>query len=106
MNLPKEAPLLITGTTGMVGSAMARILRTKGFTRLLTPARKELDLLDHAAVDSYFAKHRPQFVFMVAATVGGIAANAADPVGFLSSNLRMQLNLFEACFKYPAQKNL
>jgi GDP-L-fucose synthase len=57
-------------------------------------------------MDAYFAEYQPEYVFMVAAKVGGIAANKSDPVGFLSKNTRIQLNLFEACHKYGVRKSL
>ncbi|PSF36745.1 GDP-fucose synthetase [Aphanothece hegewaldii CCALA 016] len=98
--------ILITGSTGMVGSALTKILDQKSFDNLLLPSRKELDLTDQNQVNEYFDKHRPEYVLMIAAQVGGIAANKSDPVGFLSSNARIQLNLFEACHKYGTHKNL
>ena len=98
--------VLITGASGMVGSGVVRLLRRDSFQRVLTPSRRELDLCNREAVDAYFARHRPAHVFMVAAKVGGIAANVADPVDFLSENVRMQVNLFEACHKYRTRKNL
>lgn len=90
----------------MVGSAMCRLLHARSFTNILAPSRQELDLCNQKQVHAYFTKHRPDYVFMIAAKVGGIAANQADPVGFLSENTRMQLNLFEACYKYRTRKNL
>ncbi len=98
--------VLITGGLGMVGSALIKVLKSRSFSNLLTPTHRELDLCDNAQVEDYFAEYRPEYVFMVAAKVGGIAANKADPVGFLSDNLRMQLNLFEACHKFGTRKNL
>jgi GDP-L-fucose synthase len=97
---------LITGSNGMVGSALVNTLRKQGYERLLFPSRQELELQDTKQVNDYFAKHRPDYVFMIAAKVGGIAANQADPVGFISENLSIQLNLFEACYKYKTLKNL
>lgn len=90
----------------MVGSALLRALGARGYRNVLSPSRRELDLKDGVVVDGYFEKHRPQHVFMIAAKVGGIAANIADPVGFLVDNLRIQINLFEACRKYGTIKNL
>ncbi|MEI6429548.1 MAG: GDP-L-fucose synthase [Pseudanabaena sp. ELA607] len=107
----ENAKILITGTSGMVGSRLVDLLeKTPAYLdkqiALLTPNRQELNLLDQQSVDQYFAQYRPDYVMMLAAKVGGIAANKADPVGFLADNTRMQLNLFEACHKYQTQKNL
>jgi GDP-L-fucose synthase len=107
----ENAKILITGTSGMVGSRLVDLLeKTPAYLdkqiALLTPNRQELNLLDQQSVDQYFAQHSPDYVMMLAAKVGGIAANKVDPVGFLADNTRMQLNLFEACHKYQTQKNL
>lgn len=98
--------ILITGSTGMVGSALLRKMEQGYSDNILLPRRSELDLNDQTQVNDYFDKHRPDYVFMIAAQVGGIAANKADPVGFMSNNARMELNLFEACYKYETKKNL
>ncbi|MEW6323929.1 MAG: GDP-L-fucose synthase [Nitrospirota bacterium] len=98
--------VLVTGATGMVGSAVSRLLRLRSFTRVLTPSRQELDLTNHEQVHAYFRKHRPVHVFMIAAKVGGIEANRTDQVGFLGENARMQLNLFETCQRHHTQKNV
>jgi GDP-L-fucose synthase len=90
----------------MVGSAVLRLLKNESFERILAPTRKELDLREQAQVNDYFAKHRPVYVFMIAAKVGGIAANEADPVGFLTENTRIQMNLLEASYRNGAMKNL
>ena len=87
----------------MVGSAISRSLAD---CNLLTPSRNELDLCNLQQVNNYFEEHRPEYVLMIGAKVGGIIANKSDPVGFLSENARMQLNLFEACHKYGTKKNL
>jgi GDP-L-fucose synthase len=104
--MQKDKRILITGASGMVGAALVQVLKNQSFSNLLTPTHRELDLRNGTHVEDYFAQHRPEYVFMVAAKVGGIAANKADPVGFLSDNLRMQSNLFEACYKFGARKNL
>lgn len=101
-----DARILVTGSTGMVGGALSRLLRARGFRNLLTPSRGQLDLENEAAVDDYFAAHRPEYVFMLAAKVGGIAANIADPVGFLADNARQILNLFAACRRFRTRKNV
>jgi len=104
--LNRSDVVLITGAQGMVGSAVYRLLRVQSEATLLVPARWELDLRNEKQVTKYFERHRPDYVFMIAAKVGGIAANRADPVGFLSENVRIQSNLFECCQKYRVRKSL
>lgn len=101
-----EGKILLTGASGMVGSAVYRLINSCFDAHLLTPSHKELNLVDKIQVDKYFHIHQPEIVFMIAAKVGGIAANKSDPVGFLSENTRTQLNLFEACHKYGVRKSL
>jgi GDP-L-fucose synthase len=104
--MKRESSILVTGASGMIGSAVCRNLASLRFDRVLAPPRSELDLLDGPAVERYFRKHRPEFIFLLAARVGGIAANAADPAGFLSENGRIILNLFESIRKFPPKKAL
>lgn len=104
--MEKQDTILVTGATGMVGAAVCRVLSQRGFRKVLAPSRGELDLLRQDSVEAYFSTFRPDYVFMIAAKVGGIEANRADPTGYLHDNLRMQLNLFEACYQYRTQKNV
>lgn len=104
--MEKNAVILVTGATGMVGGSLVRTLRDKGFSRVLNPSRAELNLCETASVDSYFHRNRPEYVFLLAAKVGGIAANVADPVGFLSDNLQMAVNGMSACHRFGVQKTL
>ena len=106
MFFEKSNRVLITGASGMVGSAVEKLLRQTNEASLLIPKRHELDLCDREQVNQYFEEHHPEYVLMIGAKVGGIIANKADPVGFLSENTRMQLNLFEASHKYGVTKNL
>ncbi|MCP5496419.1 MAG: NAD-dependent epimerase/dehydratase family protein, partial [Leptospiraceae bacterium] len=104
--MQKENKILITGSTGMVGSVLVKELENMGFGHLITPKKAELDLKNFYQVDEFFKEHNPEYVFMIAAKVGGIAANIADPVGFLQDNLEIEINLFKAAHKYKTKKNL
>ncbi len=98
--------ILLTGASGMVGRALLKLLRSRGFQDVLAPTRQELDLEDREQVRQYFRLNRPSSVLMIAAKVGGIAANAAHPVEFLTVNAHITLNLFEACAGFGTRRNL
>jgi len=104
--IDRQSAILVTGTTGMIGGEVLRLLSRYGFQRVLAPARAELELTDQDNVHRYFEEHRPDYVLMLAAKVGGIAANMRDPVGFTDHNLRITLNVFSACHKFKTRKNL
>ena len=91
--------ILILGSRGMVGSAILRELQKEGFHNLLSPVREELNLLRQAEVEKYFETHRPDFVFLAAAKVGGIVANNTYRADFIFENLQIQQNIFNAAFK-------
>ena len=91
--LPLHAPVFVAGHRGMVGSALVRRLRARGHTNLLLRTRTELDLCDGPAVDAFLAEHRPAYVFVAAAKVGGIVANQTQPADFLHDNLRIATNV-------------
>ena len=90
----------------MVGGGVVQALRQRGLSNVLTPDRTQLNVTDRASVQSWFERHRPRYVFMVGARVGGIAANAADPVAFLTENARMALELFDACLRFQVHKSV
>lgn len=90
----------------MVGSAVVRRLQRAGFNQILTRSRSELDLLDRAAVRSFFEKQRPAIVVDAAAKVGGIAANSEQPVEFLLQNVTIQNNVIEAAADSGTKKLL
>jgi GDP-L-fucose synthase len=98
--------VFIAGHRGMVGSALVRLLRARGFTNLLLRTRAELDLLDPRAVRAFYAEERPAFVFVAAAKVGGIWANETHPVEFLSENLQTELNLIDGAAANGVKKLL
>jgi GDP-L-fucose synthase len=90
----------------LVGSAIRRRLEAAGFERLLTAGREELDLRDQAAVDRWFERYRPDYVFLVAGTVGGIHANSTRPAEFLYDNLMIHATVVEASRRTDVTKLL
>jgi GDP-L-fucose synthase len=101
-----ESPILVAGHRGLVGSAIVRRLQRAGFTNLLLPARKDLDLREQAAVEAFFSQGRPAYVFLAAAKVGGILANDSYPAEFLRDNLAIQTNIIHAAHRYGTTKLL
>ena len=83
----------VAGHRGLVGSAMLRRLREKGYDSCVTRTRSELDLLDAAATEAFFRSERPEWVFLAAAKVGGIYANNTWPADFIRDNLTVQTNV-------------
>jgi GDP-L-fucose synthase len=84
----------------MVGSAILRRLRDRGFNNLLTATRDQLDLRDQAAVNYWFRANRPEYVFLVAGTVGGILANSTRPAEFLYDNMMIHATVVHAAHQF------
>jgi GDP-L-fucose synthase len=104
--MDKNSKILITGSTGMVGSAVVRMLKELGYNNLLTPPRKEVDLVNPQDVKAYFAYHKPEYVFLIAAKVGGLYANMTYRADFIFDNLMMQSNTINACKENNVKKVL
>jgi len=98
--------IYVAGHRGLVGAALVRRLRAAGATRLLLPAREELDLRRQDQVERFFATQRPEWVFLAAARVGGIEANRTQPAPFLADNLQIQTNVIDAAWRHGARKLL
>lgn len=96
----------MAGHRGLVGAAIVRQLEASGCRNLLLRSHSELDLREQAAVDDFFREHRPEFVFLAAAKVGGILANATHPAEFLHDNLAIQTNVIHAAWVHGAKKLL
>ncbi|MBI3548534.1 MAG: GDP-L-fucose synthase [Elusimicrobia bacterium] len=94
--MKKDSRIYVTGHTGLVGSALVRLLEKKGYRNLVLRSRRQLDLRDRRAVDRLFDSRRPEYVFHAAARVGGIAANSSLPGDFIYENLAMQTNVIDA----------
>lgn len=104
--MAKNDVILVTGASGMIGSTLCKHLRADGYTKILAPEHASLELRDQAAVDAYFAHHRPRYVFHLAARVGGIHANSEHPAQFIYDNTLMQSLMFAAAQKYGVEKIL
>ena len=102
----------IAGAKGMVGSAVCKALREKGYGdinqggNLLTPNKKELNLLDKNSVEKWFIKNKPSITILAAAKVGGIGANQNLPADFLLENIKIQNNVIESAWKNGVRRFL
>lgn len=101
-----DAPIYVAGHRGLAGSAITRELRQRGFRNIVGLSSQELDLRDAAAVRDAVGQMRPAVVVMAAARVGGILANAENPVDFLNDNLMIQTNLFRAAHEFDVDRLL
>jgi GDP-L-fucose synthase len=104
MNL--DARIFVAGSRGLVGSAIVRRLEQAGAGRLLTATRDQLDLRDQAAVSYWFRANRPEYVFLVAGTVGGILANSTRPAEFIYDNMLIHATVVHSAHLYRAKKLL
>ncbi|MDD5564076.1 MAG: GDP-L-fucose synthase [Thermoanaerobaculaceae bacterium] len=102
----RSTRIYVAGHAGLVGSAVVRRLQAGGFTTILTAARAELDLRDQAAVDRWFAANRPEYVVLVAGTVGGILANSTRPAEFIYDNLMIHATVVHAAYRERVRKLL
>ena len=100
----RDAAIFVAGERGLVGSAIVRALRTRGYTNLVSAPRAALDLRNQAAVARFFSERRPEYVFMAAAKVGGILANDTYPADFIRDNLLIQDNLIDASHRHGVRK--
>lgn len=100
----KDSKIYIAGHRGMVGSAISRHLKKKGFTNLITRTSAELDLRNQAAVQAFFAAEKPEYVFLAAAKVGGILANNTYRGEFLYDNLMIEANIIHAAYQQEVKK--
>lgn len=102
----RDARIFVAGHRGMVGSAIVRRLQALGYTNLITRGREELDLVDQAAVNAFFAENRIDQVYMASAKVGGIHANNTYPAEFIYQNLMVEANIIHAAHCNDVQKLL
>jgi GDP-L-fucose synthase len=102
----KESKIFIAGHRGLVGSAILRLLEKGGFNNLILRTHEELDLTDQRALADFFAKEKPEYVFLAAAKVGGIMANQTFKADFIYKNLQIQNNIIFNAWKSKVKKLL
>lgn len=101
--LNRDIPLLITGSRGVLGTALIKILQSEGFTQLLTPKRHEMDLLDPISTQTYFSRHRPQAIIHLASLVLGLGGNLKYQLRSAIENTSINNNIFSSIQKYPVK---
>src|SRR5580704_9557701 len=104
--MQQNEKIYIAGHRGMVGSAITRKLKREGFSNLVLKTSEELDLRQQAAVQHFFEKEKPDYVFLAAAKVGGILANNIYRGEFLYDNLMIQSNTIDAAYRAGVKKLL
>lgn len=104
--MDKQAIIYVAGHRGMVGSAILRKLQADGFENILVRTRAELNLESQSAVEDFFAREQPEYVFMAAAHVGGIFANDSYPAEFIYKNLAIQTHVLHAAYRHGVNRLL
>ncbi|MDE6972618.1 MAG: GDP-L-fucose synthase [Lachnospiraceae bacterium] len=104
--MEKSDKIYVAGHRGLVGSAIVRNLKAKGYDNVIGRTHKELDLTDQAMVRAFFEEERPDVVVLAAAKVGGINANNTSPADFAYENMQIQCNVIESCHSYQVKKLL
>lgn len=105
-SIPKDAAIYIAGHRGLVGSAIVRALEKEGYTNLIVKTSSELDLRNQQAVNDFYAEHKPEYVYLAAAKVGGILANDTYPADFIYDNLMIETNLIHGAYVAGVKKLL
>ena len=98
--------IYVAGHKGLVGSAIHRTLKRKGFKNIITRTRSELELLDTVSVKKFFYEVKPKYVFLAAAKVGGIYSNNTFPADFIRENIVVQTNIIHESWKNGVEKLL
>ncbi|KAF2958586.1 GDP-fucose synthetase [Thermotoga sp. Ku-13t] len=104
--MKKDSRIYVAGHKGMVGSAIVRKLKEKGYTNIIVRTHQELDLTDQRAVREFFEQERPEYIFLAAAKVGGILANMTYKADFIYQNIMIAANVIEASYRYGVKKLL
>lgn len=100
----KDSKIYVAGHRGMVGSAIVRELVRQGYDNIVTRTHAQLDLTDQAAVNDFFVSEKPEYVFLAAAKVGGIVANAGALADFMYDNMMLEMNVIHAAWRNGCRK--
>jgi GDP-L-fucose synthase len=104
MMMDKNSKIYVAGHTGLVGSAIIRLLKKQHYNNLILRTHEELELTDQLAVYNFFENERLDYVFFAAAKVGGLLSQVTYPAQFIFSHLVIQTNIIHACCKYEIKK--
>ncbi|WP_048108974.1 GDP-L-fucose synthase [Methanosarcina barkeri] len=104
--MDKKSKIYLAGHRGLVGSAIKRKLESKGYSNLIFRTHGELDLTNQQAVNEFFEREKPEYVFLAAAKVGGILANNTYPAEFIYENLMIEANIIHASYRNGVKKLL
>ena len=104
--MEKTDKIYVAGHRGLVGSAIVRNLKEKGYGNIIGRTHKELDLTDQSMVRAFFQEEKPDIVVLAAAKVGGINANNTAPADFAYENMQIQCNVIECCHRFHVKKLL
>lgn len=104
--MDKNSKIYVAGHRGLVGSAIVRNLKSKGYTNIMGRTHAELDLTNQSAVRKFFEEEKPEYVFLAAAHVGGINANNKYPADFIYDNLMLENNVIKAAHDFKVKKLL
>ncbi len=104
--MKKNSKCYVAGHRGMVGGAVVRALRSRGFENIITRTHAELDLTNQQSVEEFFVTEEPDYVFLAAAKVGGIYANDTYPADFIRENLQIQTNIIDSAYRNNTKKLL
>ncbi|MEK7609626.1 MAG: GDP-L-fucose synthase [Patescibacteria group bacterium] len=102
----KESKIYVAGHTGLVGGAIFRLLKQKGYKNLIGKTHTELDLENESQVKTFFEKEKPEYVFLCAAKAGGIKDNSEKPAEFILRNLKIQTNVIDTAYRNQVKKLL
>ena len=104
--MDSDSRVLVAGANGMVGSAIVRNLKSKGYTNIIKGTRDDVDFTNQDETERYFCSEEPEYVFLAAAKVGGIMANSNYKAEFLTENLQIQTNIIQQSYNFGVKKLL